>query len=784
MQTTLLNLAFLCLLMMIFTSLYRARQESRLRYWMVAWMLVLVDFGVEQWMPLSARANLVQDNLHFDLLLGAGVSLLLSSIAAPMGLKDRVKLGLTLKLPGMVTVFLATVYPGAVWGLCGAVLAGQALAMWEARGLSGTKSRLRYVVQAMCVAVGVLMVSTVMVDASLVPYEVLMQVFVVDAVLAWRIAGRRERTRGAVAFSGGLLAWGVMYPAAILLAWEAPRLTVSPMVWNLPKLLTAFGMILMVLEEDTVVARRMTEEYRILFNQHPLPMWVFHCRTLRFLKVNDAAELQYGYTCEEFEAMTVEELRPPGPLPRLEGEGPREREGLEQTRSRRHVLKSGGVIDVDLYSHSICFEGQPARIVVALDVTERLAAEEQLRQAYKVESLGQMTGGVAHDFNNLLAVIQGNLELMAAQTADAASQEMVRQALGSVRKGTQLTRRLLRYARQEPREAELVRVGALVEEAAGFIERSLGPKIGLEVRVEAGGWPAAVDRSEMENALLNLALNARDAMRAGGRIEVGVANVRVAKAEAGPGPGSGTTGEIGPGDYVVVSVKDTGAGMTPAVLARAAEPFFTTKPGGEGTGLGLSMVHGFLKHAGGRMRMESAVGAGTTVRLYLPRSWAAMEIPVGAVAAEGGGRLPGGTERILVVEDEAVIRSLLVSLLSGLGYKVLEAEDGHRAMVHLHATPGIDLLLTDAVLPRGLSGTLLATGAKIVQPGIKVLFSSGYPRESLAKEHCFDPEMPLLVKPYHLAELARCVRGVLDGVEGSRFRVRGSGDLVESGFRA
>ena len=588
------------------------------------------------------------------------------------------------------------------------------------------------------------------------------QILLADALLLWtnphgEATRPTGKTPGVIAACAGLTLWASLGPMVLLFGHLMPHLVVSPMYWNFPKFFVGFGMLLMLQEQETLLSHDLSEKYRLLFHHHPLPMWVFHESTLRFLMVNDAAVDHYGYTREQFASMTIEQIRPPEDLPRLHTTLADRPRSINSTPGWRHILADSTTIEVDIFSHSIQFERQPARLVVAIDVTKRNAAEERLRQAYKLESLGQLTGGVAHDFNNILAIILGNLELIEQRKAlDVSGEHLVRQAMASVHRGSELTRRLLAYAMQQPLEPRMVHLPRLLEDAVRFIRSSLGPMIDVQVDCHPLLWPVLIDPGQLENALLNLAVNARDAMGESGQLIIRCRNLHLSH------PRTGRLGEIAPGEYAVLSFTDNGAGMSDEIVLRAIEPFFTTKPVGKGTGLGLSMVYGFLKQSGGHMQIDSHPHRGTTVELYLPR---AVDVERRTVPRPPNSHiegLPRGEEQILIVEDEHAIRTILAHLLRSLGYSVLEAEDGPQAMHHLEQPGRIDLLLTDVVLPNGISGGLLANDARALRPQIKVLFSSGYTRNVLIHDRRLEEGVHLLTKPFRLAELATMVRRVLD----------------------
>ncbi len=390
-----------------------------------------------------------------------------------------------------------------------------------------------------------------------------------------------------------------------------------------------------------------------------------------------------------------------------------------------------------------------------LDQTERAAMTEQLQQSQRLEAVGQLTGGVAHDFNNLLTVILGNADLLAEQLADQpALLPLAQMTRSAAERGAALTQRLLAFARKQALQPQAVDTHQLLAGMDGLLRRTLPEDIDLELVRAAGLWPALVDPAQLESAVLNLVLNARDAMPGGGRLTIETANAWIDQAYAEQ------HAEVSPGQYVLVTISDTGCGMTAAQLARAFEPFYTTKPTGKGTGLGLSMVYGFAKQSSGHLKLYSEPGEGTTARLYLPR--APVDRPATAPAAEAvtdaGLR---GHELVLVVEDDDLVRRHGCQLLAGLGYRVLQAATGAEALALLQAHADIDLLFTDVVMPGGMNGRQLADAARSLRPGLKVLYSSGYTENAIVHHGRLDPGVHLLAKPYRSIDLARKLRAVL-----------------------
>ena len=399
------------------------------------------------------------------------------------------------------------------------------------------------------------------------------------------------------------------------------------------------------------------------------------------------------------------------------------------------------------------------------EVERRQGAEEQVRQMQKMEAVGQLTGGIAHDFNNMLAIVIGSLDMAKRRVADPDKlSRLIDNAMEGATRAAALTQRLLAFSRRQPLSPERVDVNALVAGMSELIRRTIGETIRLDVRVAEDAWGALVDVSQLENALLNLCVNARDAMPGGGSLLIETANRRLDAADAERDP-SAT-----PGDHVLITVTDSGEGMPPEVLAKAFDPFFTTKGVGKGTGLGLSQVFGFIRQSGGHVEIDSAPGRGTSVRIFLPRADAPAgdADDLGVPGAATGARLPRGKadELILVAEDEAQVRMMSVEALRDLGYTVVHAGDGDEALRMLHAYPGVRLLFTDIVMP-GMNGRELADAAMRLSPDLRLLFTTGYTRDVMAADggpmdgHAA-AEMEVMAKPFTFEQLAVKVRGVLD----------------------
>jgi CheY-like chemotaxis protein len=375
-----------------------------------------------------------------------------------------------------------------------------------------------------------------------------------------------------------------------------------------------------------------------------------------------------------------------------------------------------------------------------------------------MEAVGQLTGGVAHDFNNLLQIVLGNLEILQRNLpADAARlRRSTENAMQGAKRAAILTERLLAFSRRQPLAPKPVEVNKLVAGMSELLARALDETISLETVLSAGLWRVEVDANQLEAAILNLAVNARDAMPTGGKLTVETSNTYLDHTYVRQNV------EVAPGQYVVICVSDTGVGMEREAAARAFEPFFTTKEPGKGTGLGLSQVYGFVKQSGGHVKIYSEPGDGTTVKIYLPRYTGAVEEDVAAEVRTA----PEGLETVLVVEDDESVRSYTVEVLRELRYRVLEASSGPAALLQLeHGTEEVHLLFTDVVLPGGLNGEQLALHARELRPSLKVLFTTGYARNAIVHHGRLEAGVQLITKPFTYADLAARVRDVLDAAE-------------------
>jgi signal transduction histidine kinase len=402
-------------------------------------------------------------------------------------------------------------------------------------------------------------------------------------------------------------------------------------------------------------------------------------------------------------------------------------------------------------------EQEPESIFVGIisDLTERRATEERLRRSQRMEAIGQLTGGIAHDFNNLLAIAVGNLEmLLDLPELPLSARELAMEVMGASDRGAELVKRLLAFARKQQLEPRAINLNERLPDIVQLLGRTLGEAIQVKTSASAELWDALADPTQVDDAVVNLAINARDAMPASGVLAIETANIFL------DADYTANHSDVAPGEYVMLAVSDTGTGMTPDVAARALEPFFTTKPAGQGTGLGLSQVYGFVKQSGGHITIYSEPGLGTTVKLFLPRS-----TPCAAQASAERDLSefpPRGSEDILVVEDNPEVRRLVKRQLTELGYAVHEAGHGPEALRLLRTALSLDLMFTDIVMPEGMTGYELAALAREVRPELKIIFTSGY--TAIGSNHDDDIRAggPLLSKPYRKRDLAHFIRAALD----------------------
>ncbi len=496
---------------------------------------------------------------------------------------------------------------------------------------------------------------------------------------------------------------------------------------------------------------------RLLFEHNPLPTWLYEIESLKFLEVNQAATDLYGYTSEEFYRMGVLEIRP---------EEQREKAlqyirdlqaDVEEHEFWLHQDKEGRTFEVETISHELKYAGKRVRLVVAQDISERRQLEGQLRQAQKMEAVGRLAGGVAHDFNNLLMVIKGHTELLlgALEPSESITRK-IEQIDRSADRATALTRQLLAFSRMQVLQPQVINLNSVVDEMGKLLPRLIGEDIELLIRADEDLGTVRADASQMEQVIMNLAVNARDAMPNGGKLVIETANAELDHGYMTSHP------LMKPGPYIQLVVTDSGTGMDAETQAHIFEPFFTTKEKGKGTGLGLATVYGIVKQSGGFIWVYSELGKGTSFKIYLPRL-DQVEDMLGTPNTSA--ELPMGTETVLLTEDEQDVREIAREFLESGGYKVIEAKDGADAIQLARQHRGkIQLLVTDMVMP-GMTGQELAVRLQSEHPGLCVVFMSGYSEHAATEMANADPSVRLLTKPFSRAAILRTVGEILRGAK-------------------
>jgi PAS domain S-box-containing protein len=475
------------------------------------------------------------------------------------------------------------------------------------------------------------------------------------------------------------------------------------------------------------------------------------------LNFSEPAERIFGYRVEEVVGRNIAMLlRAPGKASGGKaapaGGAAPEDSWIDGTRRERDGWRKDGTsFPMEWAVGEIASDNERRRFVATVrDITEQKAAQEQLRQSQKMDAIGKLTGGVAHDFNNILTVIVGTIEILAQGVADrpelAAIAKMIDDA---ATRGANLTQQLLAFSRKQPLEPRDVDINFLITDTAKLLRPTLGEHIEITLRLEPDAWHAMVDPFQLSTALLNLAINARDAMPEGGKLMFETSNVVLDEVYAVSNP------DVAPGLYVVLAVSDTGVGIPADIRDRIFEPFFTTKEIGKGTGLGLSMVYGFIKQSYGHIKVYSETGHGTTIRIYLPRS---DEHEIQAHVNGGPAALPVGHETILVVEDDDLVRDYVLTQLQSLGYATLSARDAASALQLVDKGEAFDMIFTDVIMPGGMNGRQLADEVRKRRPGVKVLYTSGYTENAIFHHGRLDPGVTLLAKPYRKSDLARKIR--------------------------
>lgn len=506
--------------------------------------------------------------------------------------------------------------------------------------------------------------------------------------------------------------------------------------------------------------RASEERFRDVLRTSPVSLTITRITDGKILYANESAGRLVGLSAD-------------GVLGRLASEfyvDPAERKMVTQTLASQGFVNDfelrlkkvdGKPIWVSANIHRISFDNEPAMITGVVDVTERKQMEVQLRQAQKLEAIGQLTGGIAHDFNNMLGVVMGNLDLLRRKVkGDEKALEFVDAAYGSVERGAQITGKLLRFSRDEPGAPQIENANHLIEGMANLIAKSLTSAIIVETCLEDDLWNVSLDPRDFEDSLLNLALNARDAMPDGGTLRIETSNRVLSENDVQHHP------DMKAGEYVEIVVEDTGSGIDPDIIDNIYQPFFSTKGAGKGTGLGLSMVYGFVKRCAGFIRVDSELGKGARFEMYVPRAHGELSIEDGP-QEYAKQDMPRGDETVLVVDDEEALLDVAVSYLEDLGYKTLRATSGRQALDMLKANPSVDILFSDVVMPQGMDGFELAKQAWRMRDGMKILLASGFTLKT-ERKNGDDPlvaklSQRLLNKPYNQLDLALAVRQELDG---------------------
>ncbi|HZM03419.1 MAG TPA: response regulator [Candidatus Saccharimonadales bacterium] len=494
-------------------------------------------------------------------------------------------------------------------------------------------------------------------------------------------------------------------------------------------------------------------QYRLLFESNPTPIYTYDQETLAFLAVNDAAVAHYGYSKEEFLKMTLRDIALPEEIPAFVERLSKLVPGAGNSGVWRHRTKSGKLTEMEITSHTL--RAQKVWLSMAMDVTERLNLEAQLRQSQKMESVGQLAGGIAHDFNNLLTVINGHVGLiLACEKLTAKGAESLKEIAEAGKRANALTRQLMTFSRKQEFRPQVVDLNEVVNNFNKMLRRILGEDVALQVDFAPDVPSIKADLGMIEQVLLNLAVNSRDAMPRGGQLRINTTGVTIDEVQAQQNP------ESAAGNFARLTFSDNGCGIPPEIVGRIFEPFFTTKELDRGTGLGLATVYGIVKQHLGWIEVNSRVGEGTAFHIFFP----ACADKRGALQMTSTEQqIMGGTETILVVEDEMPLLKLMHHILESFGYKVLESSNGREALeVWEQQKAKIDLLLTDLILPDGMAGPELAKILQAAKPSLKVLYTSGYNFERLAKEFPAGEKINFVQKPFHVRKLAESVFACLN----------------------
>jgi len=502
-------------------------------------------------------------------------------------------------------------------------------------------------------------------------------------------------------------------------------------------------------------------QYRLLFTENPFPMWVYDSKTLEFLTVNHAAEKHYGYTMAEFRKMTAKEMRHTDDVGMFLEQMTKLPKGQLSRWACRHRRKDGRTIEVEESGGDLCYNGIAARLVLISDLSDHRRLEEQLRHAQKMEAIGQLAGGVAHDFNNLLTVIDGHASLLQSVTKDPERKHALEQVIGASRRAASLTRQLLAFSRRQVVQPATIHPNELAQNVSKMLARLIGEDIRLKTKLATDLPCIHADPGMMEQVLMNLVVNGRDAIHSKGPLkgddQISITTELVTVTETQ----TWRNRETRAGEFVCFRVLDTGCGMPPEMLPRLFEPFFTTKDIGKGTGLGLATVYGIVKQHSGWLEVDSKVGFGSQFRVFLPpMEKASVEA---SPPPSAGPAAIGGTETILLVEDEDLVRGVAKDILKRGGYQVIEANCGAAALgVWKKRSHEIDLVLTDMVMPGGMTGRQLAVELRRTKPNLKVLFVSGYSPSRGGGDINRLEGMRFIPKPYQPHQILTAIREQID----------------------
>jgi len=745
-------------------------------------LAALLLIGVRHWPGIAIAAFLVNLSAGVPLAGAAGIglgntieavvgALLLQRVARFRPSLERLRdvLALVLLAAAVSTAVSATIGVASLW-LSGAISPAAYGSLWfvwwsgDALGVLvfgsllltwAATPRLRESPGRAAEAVALTLVLVVLTRALFhLPSSYVYAIFPVVSWAALRFGPRGAAT--ATTLVAGLAVWYTLHGLGPFVG-STPTENLALLQTFLGLLAVTALMVAALVTERTRAQQALTESeahYRVMFESNPNPLFVYTLDTLALLAVNEAAVSQYGYTREEFLSMTLEGIHLPEQVPALRELVAKSETGFRKRGEWRHRKKDGTIVDVEVTRNTLMFAGRPAALAMAHDITKRKSVETQLLQAQKMEAVGRLAGGIAHDFNNLLTSIFGSSDLL---LEDSGVKDQRRADVEDIKQAAQraaaLTRQLLAFSRQQVLAPQVLDMNALIADLAKMLRRLIGEDLEFRTVLAPDLGAVRADPGQLEQVIMNLAVNARDAMPHGGKLTVETANADLDDAYAQ------THAPVVAGRYAMLAVSDTGIGMDTKVKAHIFEPFFTTKEIGKGTGLGLATVYGIVKQSDGYIWVYSEPGQGTTFKIYLPRVEAAAEPPAPKPISPASLR---GSETVLLAEDEEAVRKLTRRVLEAHGYTVLTAADGQEALrvAEGHTGP-IHLLLTDVVMPN-MGGRQLAERLVSGRPDTNVLYLSGYTDDAIVHHGVLEPGIAFLQKPFTPQGLARKVREILD----------------------